>query len=70
MEGKFDGMYTNHPANENYEWAKKKYGKKEAYKKMAGPSVQGIVKTQLKVVEVENASLCPHGCSLNYTLTG
>ena len=33
------------------------------------PSVQGIVKIHLEVVEVENASLYPRIFSLNYELT-
>ena len=36
---------------------------------MAGTSVQGIVKTQLEVVEVENAPLCPHIYSLYFART-
>ena len=37
--------------------------------KSAGTILQGIVKTQLEVVEVENNSLCPHRFSLHYALT-
>ena len=37
--------------------------------KSAGTSVQGILKTQLEVVEVENVSLCPHILIQNYALT-
>ena len=36
--------------------------------KNSGPIVQGMVKTQLEVLEVENDSLCPHICSLNYAM--
>ena len=36
--------------------------------KRAGKRVQGVVKTQLEVVEVENASLCTHIRSLHFAL--
>ena len=45
MEGKFDGIYMNHSDN-----GMKKNIVREKPKKMLGPSVQGIVKTQLEVV--------------------
>ena len=38
---------------------KKNRGREKLIKR-EGPRVKGIVKTQLEVVEVENASLCPH----------
>ena len=47
---------------------KKKIGR-ENPKKMAGTSVKGIVKTQLEVLEVENASLCTHRYSIHCALT-
>ena len=56
MEGKFDGMYMNHPSNKHDEWVEEKHRNREAYK-MAGPILHGIVKTQLGVVEVVNALL-------------
>ena len=34
-------------------------------KKRAGPIEQGMVKTQLRILEVVKASLCTHICSLN-----
>ena len=37
--------------------------------KVAGPSVQGIVKTQLELVRVKNYSLFPNICNLHYSLT-
>ena len=37
--------------------------------KIAGPSVQVIVKTQLKLVKVGNYSLFPHRFSLHFSLT-
>ena len=30
MEGKFDGMYMNHPPNKHGEWSKGKHSKREA----------------------------------------
>ena len=33
-----------------------------------GPIEQGIVKTQLEIVEVEKASLFPHKCSIHFAL--
>ena len=36
--------------------------------KKPGNSVHGIVKTQQKVAEVENVSLCPHIFSLNFAM--
>ena len=37
--------------------------------KRAGTIIQGIVKTQLEVVEVESSPLFPHICSLHCALT-
>ena len=37
--------------------------------KRAGPSVHGTRKNKLEILEVENASLYPHICSLIYALT-
>ena len=34
--------------------------------KMEGTSTQGILKTQLEIVEVDNASICPHRYSMNF----
>ena len=46
----------------------KKNRRIEKPKKGQGTSLQGIVK-KLGKLEVENDSLCPHVCSLHYTLT-
>ena len=37
--------------------------------KRAGTKLQGIVKTELELVEVRNASLYTHICSLHFELT-
>ena len=37
--------------------------------KRVGTIVQGMVKTKLEIVGVEKASLFPHRCSLNFSLT-
>ena len=37
--------------------------------KREGPRVQGIVETQMAIVEKKNQPLCPHRSSLNYVLT-
>ena len=42
--------------------------KRESYKRL-GSSVLGIVKSQLEVDEVEDASLFTQICSLHYALT-
>ena len=39
--------------------------RREKPKKIAGPSVQGMVKNQLEIVEVWKSSFFPHRCSLN-----
>ena len=36
---------------------------------MVGTSIQGNVKTQLDILEVGKASLCPRICSLHFALT-
>ena len=36
--------------------------------KRAGPSVQGIMETQIKTVEAEKNALCPHRYSINFAL--
>ena len=59
MEGKFDGMYMIHLDNKHDEWSEEKE-KREKPTKRSGTSVQGMVKTQLEIVEVEKASLYPH----------
>ena len=46
----------------------KKYRGRKKPTKRAGTSLQEIVKTQMEVVEKENASLSPHIFSLNYAL--
>ena len=37
--------------------------------KMADTSLQGVVKNQLEIVEVEKASIFTHICSLQFKLT-
>ena len=49
----FDGMYMNHPGNNHDEWHEVNHTKKTP-KRMSVPIEQGIVKTQLEIVEVEN----------------
>ena len=68
MEGIFDLMYMNHPANKHDERAEENRGRKNTTKR-AGPYVQGMVKTKLEVVRIENALLCPHICSLHFAIT-
>ena len=41
MEGKFDGMYMNHPPNKHNELAEEKKRKREAYKKVRSQSTRG-----------------------------
>ena len=47
----------------------KKYRVKYEALKEAGPIIQGIVKNQLELLEVGNAYLYPHICSLHYEPT-
>ena len=63
IEGTFYGIYMNYPSKKHDDWSEEKQRKREALK-MAGPSVQEIVKNKLDVVEVENSSLCNHIFSL------
>ena len=42
---------------------------KYKFTKRVGPSLQVIVETQMKMVEVKNCSLCTHGYSMYCTLT-
>ena len=67
MERKFGCMYMNHPSN-NMMYGKNKIRVREKPKKGVGHIVKGIVEIKIKIVEVENHSLCSHICSLNYTL--
>ena len=52
----------------DYEWSEEKI-EIDKHKKRSGPREQGIVKTQLEVMEVENSSLCTHIWSLHCALT-
>ena len=36
---------------------------------MSGPSVKGVVKAQLEIVEVTKYSIFPHICSMHFALT-
>ena len=47
---------------------KKKRGRENPTKR-EGPIVQGMVETQMKILEAENDSLCTQGFSMNYALT-
>ena len=47
----------------------KKIRRREKPTKRAGSSLQGIVETQMEIVEEEDHSLCPHRCSLHFALT-
>ena len=67
MEGIFYGMYMNHQANKHDEWYEENHGKRESYKKGSSRE-QGMLKTQVEIVEVEKASLCTQICSLNFSL--
>ena len=64
---KFYGIYMDYPASKHDEWGKKI--EEETILKKSVPIVQAIVRTQMKVVEADNASLWPHICSLYYILT-
>ena len=60
MEGKFDGIYMNHPTNKHDEWDEEKNIHREAYKR-AGPRVKGMVKNQVEIVEVKkNLNMSAH----------
>ena len=49
MDGKFDGMYMDHPSNKkHYECEEEKQSKRESYKR-AGPILQGIVKIKTEI---------------------
>ena len=49
MDGKFDGMYMNHPENNHDEWAEES---REIYKqKRVGRREQGVVETQIEIVK-------------------
>ena len=58
--------WTIHPTS-MMSGTKKNIGREKLAKK-AGPTVQGMVKTQLKIAEVEKSSICPHRCSLPFSL--
>ena len=52
---KFYGIYMDYPASKHDEWGKKI--EEETILKKSVPIVQAIVRTQMKVVEADNASL-------------
>ena len=49
MEGTFDIIYMNHPANKLYDWAEEFRGRYKPTKRTV-PSVQWMVKTQLEIM--------------------
>ena len=53
MEGKFDGTYMNHHPK-NMINGMNKIRERDNPTKRAGPREQGMVKTQLEIVEVKN----------------
>ena len=68
MEGKFYGMYRNHPANKHDERTEEKQSNITAFKKGRSQHTRDC-ENQLEAAEVENASLCPHRCSMHFSLT-
>ena len=68
MEGKFDGMYMNHPGNKHDERSEEKHRKRGSHK-IEINIMQGIVETQKEVSKKENASPFNHICNLNCALT-
>ena len=68
MDGKYYGIYMNHPNNKMMNGQNKT---REIYKptKREGPSTQGILENKMEILESENHSLYPLICSLYFVLT-
>ena len=48
MEGTFDGIYINHPANKHDEWSEEKKSTKEAFQKWKVSEYKGLWKLNWK----------------------
>ena len=67
MEVNFYVMYMNHLDKNMMNLLKKNIGREKPTKR-SGPSVQGMVKTQLETLEVVKSSLFPHKCIQHFLL--